>query len=97
VAFKTKLLNLAKKQIQGWHLPDRILDEVSLFLIRILPSDIEHNLMRVNEPFQGMVAECARRDHHVIGRDHHFVFLVYFADDEQTLYVARGHYQMVDL
>ena len=47
--FKTKLLDLAKKQIQGWHLPD-----------------------------------------------HHFAFLVYFADDEQFLHIARGYYRIVD-
>jgi hypothetical protein len=96
VAFKVKLLDLAKKQIQSWHLPDRIQDELSLFLTRVLPADTEHNLQRVEQPFQGMIAECVRRDPYTAGREHHFVFLVCFGDDEETLYVARGHYEIVE-
>ncbi len=78
MAFKTKLLPLAKNQIRSWALSDQILDELYLFLTRVLPSDIEHNLTRADEPFVGMIAECTRRDPYVPGRDHAFVFQVYF-------------------
>jgi hypothetical protein len=93
VAFKTKVLDLAKKQIQGWHLPDQILDEVYRFLTQILPDDIEHNLIRGKE---GMIAECLRRDPHVLGREHQFVFSVYFGDDEESLFVTKGYYRVIE-
>jgi len=96
VPFKIRLLNLAKIQIQAWHLPDQILDELYLFLTRVLPADIENNLVRAAQPYNGMIAECTRRDPTVPGREHHFVFQVYFGDDEQTLHVARGFYKVVD-
>jgi hypothetical protein len=69
VPFKIRLLNLAKIQIQAWHLPDQILDELYLFLTRVLPADIENNLVRAAQPYNGMIAECTRRDPTVPGRE----------------------------
>jgi hypothetical protein len=91
---KVKLSNLGTKQIQSWGLPDQIQAELFLYLTRILPADPEHSLIRVTSPFDGMVGQCVRPDPFVKGRDHSFVLLVYFGQDEQTLYVARGDYQV---
>jgi hypothetical protein len=93
---KVKLSNLVTKQIQSWALPDQIQAELFLYLSRILPTDPEHNLTRVSSPFDGLVGECVRADPFVKGRDHSFAFLVYIGQDEQTLYVARGVYQVSD-
>lgn len=96
MGFKTKIHNLAKIQIRAWHLPDAILDEVYLHLTVVVPADIEHNLIRPQGSIHGLSAEFVRRDHDVMGRDHLFEFRVYFGDDEQTLYVAKGRYQILD-
>jgi hypothetical protein len=91
---KVKLSSLVTKQIQSWALPDQIQAELFLYLTRILPADPEHNLSRVGSPFDGLVAECARADPFVRGREHAFAFLVYIGQDEQTLHVARGDYRV---
>jgi hypothetical protein len=89
---KVRLASRVEKEIQSWALPDRIQIELFLYLTRVLPADIGHNLMRAAFPFDGMVAHCERRDPYVKDRDHFFDFLVYFGQDEQTLFIARGVY-----
>jgi len=78
--------------IRGWSLPDEIQEEVSIHLNRVLPADLEHNLSRETSPFDGMVCRISRRDHHVRGRDHEFIFHVFFSQDEQFLRIERGAY-----
>lgn len=91
---KVKLSGLVTKQIQAWALPDKIHFELYFYLTRVLPADIDHNLIRTTKPFDGMVAQCCRPDPYVKGRDHYFTFLVYFSQDEETLAVARGDYHV---
>jgi hypothetical protein len=82
--------------IQGWALPDRILEEVYLHLTQVLRADVEGNLSRETSPFNGMVCEFTRRDHHTRGRDHSFVFHVFFGEDEDHLLVWWGDYDRRD-
>ena len=89
-----KVSDLVTKQIQSWALPDQIQIELYRFLTEVLGADPAHNLMRVTSPFDGMVAQCVRRDAVVKDRDHEFTFRVYFGQDEDTLYITRGDYEV---
>jgi hypothetical protein len=95
MSFKVRLGTLAIAQIRTWHLPDKILAEVYLFLRVVLPQDLENNLSRESQPFdrsKGMTCNFTRRDPHVRGREHHFIFHVFFGQDEESLYIAQGAY-----
>jgi len=92
MAHKVKLSNLITKQIRAWALPDQIEAEIYLFLTHVLPADVATNLTRESGPFDGMVAQCVRRDPHVQGRDHQFFFQVQFGQDEETLFISSGDY-----
>src|SRR5437588_1598884 len=95
--FKVRISQRVVTQIQGWHLPDKILVEVYLYLREVLPADPEDNLSRESEPFdKGMTCRFTRRDHHVRGREHHFNFHVFFSQDEEALWIARGDYEQED-
>jgi hypothetical protein len=88
---------LARAQIRGWQLPDKILEEVFRFLLEVLPADPENNLNRDSAPFEkGMTCRFTRRDHHVRGREHHFAFLVCLSQDEEALCIERGDYERED-
>src|SRR5262245_55416896 len=92
--YKVRIARRAVAQIQGWHLPDRILVEVYLYLREVLPADPESNLSRESDPFdQGMTCRFTRRDPHVRGREHHFVFHVFISQDEEALCIERGAYE----
>jgi hypothetical protein len=92
--FKIRIARRVMTQIQGWHLPDKIQVEVYLYLQEVLPADPENNLSRESEPFdKGMTCRFTRRDHHVQGREHHFIFHVFFSQDEETLCIERAAYE----
>lgn len=62
----------------------------------MLPADLENNLHRESEPFdqsKGMTCSLSRRDHHVRGREHHFIFHVFISQDEEALCIERGAYR----
>jgi hypothetical protein len=95
MSFKVRIDPRAVSQIRGWDLPDKILTEVNLYLREVLPADLENNLNREGEPFdrsRGMTCYFTRRDHHVQGREHHFIFHVFFSQDEEALCIERGAY-----
>jgi len=77
-------------------LPDRIQEEVYLYLTEVLPADLENNLSRESSPFDGMVCQFTRRDHHTKGREHEFLFHVFFSQDEEALHIERGAYNRED-
>jgi hypothetical protein len=82
--------------IRGWSLPDEIQEEVYTYLKHVLPADLEHNLRREASPYNGLVCSFSRRDLHVRGREHEFIFHVLFSDDEQFLLVENGSYNRED-
>jgi hypothetical protein len=95
VSYRVRITPRVIAQVQGWHLPDKILVEVYLYLREVLPADLEHNLSREGEPFdrsRGLTCSFTRRDHHVLGREHHFMFHVFFSQDEAALCIQRGAY-----
>ncbi len=95
MAYKVRLSPRVVAQIKGWHLPDRILEEVYLYLRDVLPADPENNLIRESQPFspsKGMTCSLTRRDHHVRGREHYFGFHVFLSQDEEALWIERGVY-----
>lgn len=99
MSFKIRLSRRAIAEIRGWHLPDRVLEEVYLYLRHVLPADLESNLHRESEPFdrsRGMACSLSRRDHYVPGREHHFTFYVFFSQDEEALIIERGMYDRDD-
>jgi hypothetical protein len=89
VAYRVRIHPRVVPLIQGWALPDRILEEVYLHLTQVLPADLEGNLSRETSPFNGMVCEFTRRDHS-------FVFHVFFGEDEDHLLVWWGDYDRRD-
>jgi hypothetical protein len=91
---KIKVSDLVTKQNQSWALADQTQIELYRFLTEVLRADPAHNLMRVTSPFDGMVAQCVRRDPVAKDRDHEFTFRVYFGQDEDTLYITRGDYEI---
>lgn len=88
IRIHTRVLNL----IRRWHLPDEIQEEVALYLTEVLPGDPENNLSRETSPYAGMVCRFTRRDHHVLGREHEFIFHVFFSQDEMSLLIEYGTY-----
>ncbi len=82
--------------IRGWNLPDRIPEEVDLFLEVVLPADPENNLIRETAPYDGMVWQFTRRDPDIRGREHDFIFHVFFSQDEEALLIERGSYTRED-
>jgi hypothetical protein len=82
--------------IRGWHLADALQEEVYLHLTEVLPADPENNLTRETGPFAGMVCRFCRRDHHVAGRDHEFTFHIFFSQDEMSLVIEYGSYDMTN-
>ncbi len=99
MSFKIRVSDRAIAEIRGWQLPDRVLEEVYLYLREVLPADLENNLHRESEPFdrsRGMTCSFSRRDHHVRDREHHFNFHIFFSQDEEALIIARGDYDRDD-
>jgi hypothetical protein len=95
--YKVRIAQRAVNQIKGWHLPDRILVEVYLHLREVLPADPENNLSQESAPFDaGMTCCFTRRDPHVLGREHHFIFQVFISQDEEALCIERGAYEQED-
>ena len=99
MAYKVRIAPRVISQIQAWHLPDDILMEVDDYLHEVLPADPEHNLNREGEPFdrlRGMTCSLTRRDRHVVGREHHFIFHLFISQDEEALCIERGAYEQED-
>ncbi len=96
MAYRVRIHRRVINLIRGWSLPDTIQEEVELYLTEVLPADLENNLSRETSPFQGMVCRFSRRDHDVKNRDHHFLFHVFFSQDEQSLRVENGAYDRED-
>ena len=92
VRIHRRVINL----IRSWNLPDEIQEEVSIHLNRVLPADLDHNLSRETSPYDGLVCSFSRRDLHVKGREHEFIFHVFFSDDEQFLRIENGSYNRAD-
>jgi hypothetical protein len=90
IRIHSRVINL----IRGWRLPDEIQEEVDLYLTEILPGDLENNLSRETRPYNGMVCRFSRRDHHVAGREHEFAFHVFFSQDETSLLIEYGTWNL---
>jgi hypothetical protein len=96
VEYRVRIHRRVVNLIRSWNLPDEIQEEVYLYLNRVLPADLEHNLSRETNPYNGLVCCFCRRDLHVQGREHEFIFHVFFSDDEQFLQVENGSYHRDD-
>jgi hypothetical protein len=79
VAYRVRIHRRVSNRIRGWNLPDEIQEEVYLPLSRVLPADLEHNLSRETNPYDGLVCCFCHRDLHVRGREHEFIFHVFSA------------------
>jgi hypothetical protein len=100
MSYKVRINPRVVAQIRGWHLPDKILIEVNLYLREVLAADLENNLIRASDPFdssRGMTCCFTRRDPDVADREHHFSFHVFFSQDEEVLWVERGAYDREDI
>ncbi len=97
MGYNVRLSRRVLAEIRGWHLPDKIVEEVYDYLELVLPADPEHNLHRESETgATGMRASMTRRDPYVPGREHLFTFWVYFSQDEEALVIERGNYVLDD-
>jgi len=90
MAYRVRIHRRVVNLIRGWSLPDRIQEEVELYLAEVLPADLENNLSRESSPYNGMVCKFSRRDPDVKNREHHFIFHVFFSQDEEYLRIENG-------
>ncbi|MBI3407874.1 MAG: hypothetical protein HY040_05900 [Planctomycetes bacterium] len=81
------------KAISQWGLSDFMLVEVYIRLREQLAADPTRLLMRLTEPFDGMVYGFHMIDPENRLCEHFFVFQVVFSQDEQTLIVAKAGYE----
>jgi hypothetical protein len=96
VEYRVRIHRRVVNLIRGWNLPDEIQEEVYIYLNRVLPADLEHNLSRETSPYDGLVCWFFRRDLQVRDREHEFIFHVFFSDDEQFLHIENGSYNRED-
>ncbi len=94
MSYRTVIQPLARRQIAGWRLPDGVLIEVHLRLSELLPREPKRYLLPGNEARGGMIFEFDRVDPQNRRCLHTFEFRIYYALDEQTLFVASGRYRM---
>jgi hypothetical protein len=92
MSFKVRIRPEVARKIAGWGLSDPVLVEVYLRLREVLPLDPLACLRRVVKPFDGMVYEFSFVDPENRFREHFFVFLVVYGQDEESLIVASGGY-----
>jgi hypothetical protein len=94
VAYTTRILPFARKQIARWGLPAGVLVDVYLQLNEVLPSGPQQRLLPNSEERGGMLFYFSMVDPENRFRQHSFAFRVFYGQDEQTLLVASGVYRM---
>ena len=96
MSYRSVIQPSVAKKIAGWGLSDAVLVDVYLALKELLPSSPTAFLRRAETPFDGMLFEFSSIDPANRLRQHLFVFLVVYSQDEETLIVANGGYQRRD-
>lgn len=81
------------KKIASWGLPDDVLVDVYLCLKETLPASPGLLLRRAKRPFDGMQLEFSLIDPQNRLREHSFVFLAVYSQDEETLIIAQAGYE----
>ena len=77
--------------VQSWHLPDNVLVELHL-RVNALSDEPANQLIRLREPFDGMVFAFALIDPTNRLCEHLFAFKILYSQDEESLHVVRGQY-----
>jgi hypothetical protein len=94
VAYKTRILPLARNQIGRWGLSPEVLVEVYLQLTETLAADPPGRLIPVGDGRGGMLFYFDLVDPANRFRRHSFAFRVFYGQDEETLLVASGVYRL---
>ena len=92
MTYRTVIRPSVQKKIATWGLSDYVLVDVYLRLRELLPADPLRNLMRVADPFDGMVYRFELIDPENRFREYVFFFLVVYGQDEETLCVVNAGY-----
>lgn len=96
MAYRTRITSAAQRRLVGWNLSDFVFTEVTLRLHQILPANPTGLLRRVRSPRDCMAYEFDFIDPENRLRQHFFSFVVFYGQDEETLYVVRGAYVLVE-
>jgi hypothetical protein len=92
MAYKVVVHPRVQATIASWGLSNFVLVDVYLMLHEVLSSQPAAFLRRAEFPFDGMLFEFNLVDPENRLRQHEFVFLVTYGQDEQTLQIAKGGY-----
>ena len=90
--YHTRLRSYANRQIVSWQLSEVVFTEVHLRLNQELPADPTSQLVRTRSPFDGMTYSFGLIDPENRLCEHRFLFHIFYGQDEETLWVARGAY-----
>jgi hypothetical protein len=92
VSYKVVLHPRVQRALASWGLSNFVLVDVYLILHEVLSSQPAAVLRRAEVPFDGMLFEFNLIDPENRLRQHQFVFLVVYGQDEQTLQIANAGY-----
>jgi hypothetical protein len=90
--YRVQIRPSVRSKIAGWGLSDFVLVDGYLYLNEVLPTDPKAFLRRARQPFDGLLYEFSFIDPENRLRQHLFVFLIVYSQDEETLIVANGAY-----
>lgn len=91
MSFKTRVRSTIRKRIVSWGLPDSVFVEVMLRLEQLGNAPTQ-KLVRVSQPFDGMVYGFDMVDPANRFRQFTFLFHVLYGQDEATLAVVNCRY-----
>jgi hypothetical protein len=92
MGYRVEIPLRVQRVILGWQLPDPVLVEIHMRLREDLKDSPALSLERTRQPFDGMSYRFSMIDPDNRLCVHHFVFQVFYRQDEEQLTVARGGY-----
>lgn len=97
MSYRVSLNSSIRRRILAWNLPDPVLVEVFLRLEQELGRSPTRYLVRTPQPFDGMTYSFAMVDPTNRLREYAFVFHLLYGQDEETLRVVNGSYEVFGL
>jgi hypothetical protein len=97
MSFKVLVRSSIRRRIAAWAMPDVLLVDVYLRLQDDLGKDPWGRMVRVSDPFDGMVYGFSLVDPTNRFREHWFVFHVRIHADEETLEVVNAGHSVTEL
>jgi hypothetical protein len=92
MSFVVKLRDSVRRKIARWNLPDWLMVEIYLRLNERLANDPAQALVRVRQPFDGMMFHLSLVDPYHRLTQHDCYFHIMYSQDEETLDVVNFGY-----